>query len=93
MKRENEEKSVLNAAGAVLRQIGRRKKRMLKKYLDEKLDGIPRAVLKAGIARLTKSDQEYYLQLHAEVTLPKTIGTKASLVDFESLRESFFKDR
>jgi 3-methyladenine DNA glycosylase AlkD len=51
------------AVGWMLREVGKRDEKVLRKFLDKNLKKIPRTTLRYAIERLPESDRKKYLML------------------------------
>lgn len=87
--RNCEEYEIKTALGAVLRQVGKKKKGVLRVFLEENLKILPRKSLVDGVVRLSKKEQDYYLAEHSRLNKKKV--NHESLVCMDLLEKSLNK--
>ncbi|CAG9312195.1 unnamed protein product [Blepharisma stoltei] len=83
-----EEKEIQNAIGQVMRQVGKKRKAMLRAFLEEHLHRIPRNSLRAGLARMSRKEQDYYMMEHEFKAEKKRNKKHKTLILMESFEKS-----
>mmetsp|Transcript_14943 Transcript_14943/g.14973 ORF Transcript_14943/g.14973 Transcript_14943/m.14973 type:complete len:80 (+) Transcript_14943:193-432(+) len=71
-----------------MRQVGKKRKAMLRAFLEEHLHRIPRASLRAGLARMSRKEQDYYMMEHEFKAEKKRNKKHKTLILMESFEKS-----